>query len=190
MGFPTGLLLLRASNNCCDSAALYRSHWRCDHSKPTEMLLEHSGKKKSREKAAVPNLSFSVFACTLFFKLSTKRKVFLWTAFAFWTSPSFTPKLRLLELHRLQATVIQVWRLPVDSYIHRIWVLLAELTPFLLREKNILWKKYSLLFLYKNKLYTTSLQNYADFLSCISDWWSKEAGNCQKISPSRQTMPL
>ena len=66
MSFPTGLLLLRALYDCCDSASLFCSHWRGDHNKPTEMLLEPST-NKSREKAAIPNLTFHVFACTLFF---------------------------------------------------------------------------------------------------------------------------
>lgn len=69
-------------------------------------------------------------------KSSTNRKVFLWTTFDFWTSPYFSPKPRLLELYKFQATVMQLWRLPVHSYIHCTWVLLAELAAFLLREKN------------------------------------------------------
>lgn len=65
MSFPTGLLLLKALYHCCDSAALFCSHWRGDHSKPTETLLEPSANKSGQE-AAISNLTFHVFACVLF----------------------------------------------------------------------------------------------------------------------------
>lgn len=94
---------------------------------------------------------------------SPDRKVFLWTTFAFWTSPYFTPKPRLSEPYRFQATVTRVWQLPVSSCTHGVWALLAKLDAFLLREQASLRNKNSYFFK-KSKLYATSPQNYANYL--------------------------
>lgn len=71
-------------------------------------------------------------------------------------------KVRLLEQYRFQISIKQGWRLPVHSYIHHVWELLAELPAFLPREK--IWNMNSLLFLKKNKWYAKTLQNYANYV--------------------------
>lgn len=72
MRFLTSLLLPRALYYCFGSSALFCSHWRGVHNKPTENLLEPSTKKSSG-KAAIPNLTFHVFSCTLFFFQTTPQ---------------------------------------------------------------------------------------------------------------------
>lgn len=102
---------------------------------------------------------------------STHRKVFLWTMFAFWTSPHFTHTPKLLEPYRFQGTIVQVWRLLVYSYSHCVWVLLAESADFLLGEQASLQNKNSSISLKK----TSCMQHHYEImqitLSYIPDWW-------------------
>lgn len=168
MTFPTALLLLRALYGCCDLAVLFYSHWRGDNSTPSEMCLEIMT-SKTREQAVTPNLTFHVFAWPLFFfqtfaqieKFSCGEHVHFEPA----------PKPRLQERERFQASVMQGWRLPVHSYIHRIWGPLAELAAFLPREK-LAYGIWGLSYFFKKK--TSGMQQHCKImqitLSHISDW--------------------
>lgn len=187
MTFPTALLLLRALYGCCDLAALFYSHWRGDHS-TTETLLE-TITSKAREQAVIPNLTFHVFAWALFF-FQTFTQI---EKFSCGQHRHFVPALkpRLLEQYRFHASIMQGWRLPVHSYIHRTWGLLAVLAAFLPREKNSLLNMNPFLFLKKKQVVCNNTAKLCK-LPCHTYQTdsSRETGNCQKISSSRQTMPL
>lgn len=132
MTFPTALLLPNVFYGCSNLATLFYSHWRGDHSRVTERLLETITSKR-REQAIIPNLMYLVSAWASFFQTSAQIEKFSCGQHMHFES---APKLRLLGQYRYQAFIMQEWMLPVHSYIHRMWGLLAELAAFLPREKK------------------------------------------------------